>query len=513
MTVKKKIIAAVSAALGAAALLAGGLGFIITPVTGTFPDTAVEGVKPFAAGTGVGSNYYRIPAVLTTQDGSVLAAIDARFGGTFDSPNNLDTAVSRSEDHGKTWSPSQLALSFQDWVDSRLILKEGAQAAQNSASAIDPSLLQDLETGRVFALVDAFPHGIGIKNVQQGSGYTEIDGQKYLMLRKKGESEYSYTARENGIIYDASGKKTAYSLNDRYEVLENGRPLSVEQKEVHYWYTVPYGTGNGVEVPMNILYQDSLFQPLPTSYLYLISSDDNGITWSAPVNLNGQVKPDTESFMGVGPGRGIQIQNGAYAGRLIFTAYYHDPETSSERFTTLYSDDHGGTWKAGDGVTLDPAIGNMSETQLVELPDGSLQSFSRTTVGHVATARSTDGGVTWSAPELVEELPLTTGGCQVSAINYQGEIDGCNAVLLSAPAGENRTNGYIYVGLIRNDGQIDWTYRMEVTPPGTYFAYSCLTQLADGSIGLLYEQANTSHTVDTVVFKTYTVRDLCAERI
>lgn len=264
---------------------------------------------------------------------------------------------------------------------------------------------------------------------------------------------------------------------------------------------------------MNILYEDALFQPLPTSYLYLVTSDDDGVTWSAPVDLNGQVKPETESFMGVGPGRGLQIQNGAYAGRLIFTAYYHDPETEAERFTTLYSDDHGETWHAGEGIVTDPAIGNMSETQLVELPDGSIQSFSRTKVGAVATARSTDGGVTWSAPELVEELPLTPGGCQVSAINYQGKIDGCDAVLVSAPAGESRTNGYIYVGLIRDGVQIEWTYRMEVTGPETYFAYSCLTQLPDGSIGLLYEEANTSHTVDTVVFRTYTVQQLCASRL
>lgn len=510
---KKKVIAGVAIGLCAVILLACGIGFAVTPVVDEAPNAAAEGIKPFPAGTGVGSNYYRIPSVITTRDGTVLAAIDARFGGTFDSPNNLDTAVSRSTDGGKTWGASQLALSFQDWEDSRSLIKPGTQANRSSASAIDPSLLQDRETGRIFALVDAFPSGVGINSGLPGSGYTEIDGQKYLLLRKNGEEEYCYTVRENGIIYDADGVKTAYSLNDRYEILENGVPLTVEQKKMHYWYTLPFGMGNGVEVLMNILYEDALFQPLPTSYLYLVTSDDDGVTWSAPVDLNGQVKPETESFMGVGPGRGLQIQNGAYAGRLIFTAYYHDPATEAERFTTLYSDDHGETWHAGEGIVTDPAIGNMSETQLVELPDGSIQSFSRTKVGAVATARSTDGGVTWSAPELVEELPLTPGGCQVSAINYQGKIDGCDAVLVSAPAGESRTNGYIYVGLIRDGVQIEWTYRMEVTGPETYFAYSCLTQLPDGSVGLLYEEANTSHTVDTVVFRTYTVQQLCASRL
>lgn len=195
------------------------------------------------------------------------------------------------------------------------------------------------------------------------------------------------------------------------------------------------------------------------------------------------------------------------------------PETGEQRFSVIYSDDHGGSWQAGERIALTQEINNISETQLIQLPDGSLQSFSRTTAGYVGTAFSTDGGQTWSEPQLVRELPLTGGsGCQVSAINYAGKIEGKDAVLLSAPAGESRTNGYIYVGLIEEgvDGrpyEIAWTYKKEVTGADTYFAYSCLTQLADGRIGLLYEQANTPQTIDTTVFVPYTVDELCTVAI
>lgn len=70
-------------------------------------------------------------------------------------------------------------------------------------------------------------------------------------------------------------------------------------------------------------------------------------------------------------------------------------------------------------------------------------------------------------------------------MNKPVKIDGKDAVLLSAPAGESRTNGYIYVGLIQEDAggrpyEIVWTYKMEVTGSDTYFAYSCLTQLQMG---------------------------------
>lgn len=513
---KKKIIAAVGIGAAAVVLLAGGLGFVITPEMKEAPNAIPDGVKPFSISTGVRSPYYRIPAMITAQDGTVVAAIDARFGGTQDSPNNLDTAIALSVDNGQHWSASQLALSFADWENSASILKaSGALKTENSASSIDPCLLQDRETGRIFMIVDAFPYGTGAPSARKGSGYTQVDGQKYLKLCKNGEDAYDYTVRENGAIYDSSGAKTAYSLNSRYEILENGDPLTVRQKELHYWYNLSFGTETDTEVPMNIMYQDALFQPLQTSYLYLIYSDDNGRTWSEPVDLNAQVKPEDSYFMGICPGRGIQIEKGEYTGRLVFAAYYLDPG-GEQRFTTIYSDDHGKTWQAGEKVALTDEVQNISETQLVQFPDGGLQSLSRTTAGYVASAYSADGGHTWHNLRLEKELPLTGGsGCQVSAINYQGKIDGKDAVLLSAPAGESRKNGYIYVGLIREsaeDGRpyrIDWTYKKEVTDADTYFAYSCLTQLADGKIGLLYEQANTPQTVDTILFKTFTVQELC----
>ena len=503
-----------------AAVAAVGLGFMITPEAGKAPNDPSVGVKPFSAASSVGSNYYRIPSMITVQDGTVVAAMDARFGGTHDSPNNLEIAVSRSMDNGQVWEEPELAIAFEDWENRSTILRpNGSFTTQNSASAIDSSLLEDVRTGRIFMLVDAFPYATGALSAQQGSGYTEVDGQKCLMLRKNGEEEYCYTVHPDGFIYDQNGVKTTYSLNSRYEILENGNPLTVLQKKVRYWYNVPFAVKTKTEIPMNVLYQDALFHPLPTSYLYLLYSDDGGQTWSDPVDLNGYVKGEDSYFKGVCPGRGIQIQKGRHAGRLVFPVYDLIPETGEQRFSVIYSDDHGASWQAGERVALTQEVHNISETQLIQLPDGSLHSFSRTTAGYVGTSFSTDGGQTWSEPQLVREIPLTSGsGCQVSAINYAGKIDGKDAVLLSAPAGESRTNGYIYVGLIQEDAggrpyEIVWTYKMEVTGSDTYFAYSCLTQLADGRIGLLYEQANTPQTIDTTVFETYTMGELCTVAI
>lgn len=514
----KKIVSIASVILSVLIVIGIGLGFVITPQVHKPVNDAVEGIKPFSSSQGVGSNYYRIPSVITTDNGTIVSAIDARFGGTHDSPNNLDTAVSISKDRGISWKNPKLVLSFEDWKNDRIILKSNSNLkTNNSASAIDPCLLEDKITGRVFMLVDVYPYATGSLNSEPGSGFTEIAGKKYMQLKKKGSNNDTYTVREDGIIYDSNAKATAYSLNDKFEILQKGKPLYVNQKKAFYWYNFNIGIKTNEKVAMNIMYQNALFKPLKTSYLYLLYSDDNGETWSNPINLNSWVKPENESFMGVCPGRGIQIENGDHKGRLIFTTYYLNPQNMEQRFTAVYSDDHGETWQTGHPVELTEDISSASETQLVQFPDGSLQSFSRTTVGYVAVAHSYDGGITWSTPVIDKKLVLASGsGCQLSAINFRGKVDCKDAVLLSAPAGEDRKNGFIYVGLIdssKGTYQISWKYKKEITDKNTHFAYSCLTQLDDKNIGLLYEQANAPQTIDTVVFKTYTMDELCTEAI
>ena len=120
----RKVIKLLLSCLGAAAVLVLVLGFFITPKTGSAPNAPVSGTKPFSSSSGIGCNYYRIPALLTTTDGTVLAAIDARFGGTHDSPNNIDTAVSASTDSGKSWGEPQLVFQFDDFENTDDFLKE-----------------------------------------------------------------------------------------------------------------------------------------------------------------------------------------------------------------------------------------------------------------------------------------------------------------------------------------------------------------------------------------------------
>ena len=180
----------------------------------------------------------------------------------------------------------------------------------------------------------------------------------------------NYTVRENGVIYnDTTNQPTEYSLNSNFEILKDNVLQTVKQKSSRFDPT--NGSGQLVtdetdkDVPMNIMYADAVFKALPTTWLYMKYSDDDGKTWSDPILLNGMVKAEDSRVLVTGPGRGMQIKNGEYKGRLIVPVY------DTAQSGIIYSDDHGATWNYAKGPSTKKAA--MSESQIVEMPDGTLR--------------------------------------------------------------------------------------------------------------------------------------------
>ena len=457
----------------------------------------------FHKNDGTGANYYRIPALLTLKSGTVISAADASFGGTHDSPNNIDIAVARSEDGGKNWSKPELPFHYEDYEDNTLEIPVGTQTRVNqSASFIDPVLLQDEETERVFLISDAMAAGYGSPQAVAGSGYKEIQGKKYLKLQKAGETDYNYTVRENGVIYnDTTDQPTEYSLNSNFEILKDNVLQTVKQKSSRFDPT--NGSGQLVtdetdkDVPMNIMYADAVFKALPTTWLYMKYSDDDGKTWSDPILLNGMVKAEDSRVLVTGPGRGMQIKNGKYKGRLIIPVY------DTAQSGIIYSDDHGATWSYAKGPSTKKAA--MSESQIVEMPDGTLRVYARSTGSKIAEAMSFDGGQTWTEAAHVPGMTQPGWGSQLSVIRYGGLIEGKPALIMSSPAGVGnyRRDGRVKIGLITDTGKegsekykIDWTYDYSVDSKNAGFAYSCLSELPNHQIGLMYEKYDSYNPVE-----------------
>ena len=225
----------------------------------------------------------------------------------------------------------------------------------------------------------------------------------------------------------------------------------------------------------------------------LVWSDDDGATWTAPLDVTRTTKRATNATtIASGPGIGIQLTRGPHTGRLILP-FNEGPYSQWNNFA-VFSDDRGATWKFGGNVpgafVKDAKLGQRSqinEVQMVELSDGSVRLNSRQFAGAKVrkTSVSKDGGVTWSP---VEDVPaLRDPSCNASVLRYSfGDgASGLGRILYSGPDAMTRSNGTIH--LSRDDG-VTWPVQ-RVLWPGS-FAYSVLTKLPDGTVGCLFETDN-----------------------
>ncbi|GAB4236103.1 MAG: hypothetical protein Kow00121_63470 [Elainellaceae cyanobacterium] len=225
---------------------------------------------------------------------------------------------------------------------------------------------------------------------------------------------------------------------------------------------------------------------------WVITSDDNGASWSKPRNITSlvhrpnapEVNPtytfaDDWRWHAVLPGHGIQLNNG----RLVFGANYKLGDDRSNAFA-FYSDDGGQNWQLG-GVAGYPG----NENQIVQLPNGNLMMNARPHQGFGELYRqvsiSTDGGKSWSP--FVSDKNLPDPRVQASILGWQP--DGTYRLLFSNPASQT-TRKDLTVRISYDEGK-SWAYSRNVRP-NLHGAYSDLVIQSDNKIGLLYETGDNS---------------------
>jgi len=435
----------------AATMTLTGLPAAVKAEPGVNPEDGTTIGQPFPSGTG-GSQNFRIPGIVTLNDGTLIAACDARWDHGGDACG-LDTIVSRSTDNGKTWN-----YTFANYLGDN-----GNKYAPNSTAFIDPAITTDGET--IYMIADVWPGGYAINTAPDSPipGENGLDAEGNLRLSADNRSTYAYHLQ-----------KADEDSGSYYTIVENETGNTVDDYTIDAYFNI---TGNGIE--SNLFYSDSPYLVYPTDYLYLTTSKD-GATWSVPVLLN--LKKEAEQSFLVGPGRGIVTSSG----RIVFTAYEFSSHLGGDRNSCcFYSDDQGETWTRGQSVK-----DITSEAAVVEA-DNKLYMFTR----HGGYYVSEDEGETWSDrkdPGISYCL-----SCELSAITYSKKIDGKTAIILSAPSATSRAAGKLFIGLVQNDGSISWDYSYSVNGDA-YYAYSCLTELNDGSIGLLYESAGTAITYTNI---------------
>lgn len=228
-------------------------------------------------------------------------------------------------------------------------------------------------------------------------------------------------------------------------------------------------------------------EPGDPNYLIYRKSTDNGVTWSAAVNVSAQTKDPTWRSINAGPGHGIQLAwqttaQGEHNGRLIFPSIIR-AGNSLFYVSSTYSDDNGTTWQSG---ALTP-ISGPTEADMVELVDGRLLLTARNDGGAAGTRYhflSSDGGETWvQTSHDIAVSKVDIGMTRYSAIR-SGDSE--NRIIVTAPIGQPAGTNRNHLGI--------WSSFDEGVSFGTphqlvygFSAYSDVITLSDGSVGIIYE--------------------------
>ncbi len=329
-----------------------------------------------------GYHEYRIPALVTSKKGTLLAIAEGRQSLSDHAEN--DIVLKRSEDRGSTWDP--LIVVHED----------GANVLVNPCAVV-------LDSGRILVMFQRFPAG--------------------------------YHAR--------AMRKEIKRLTAGLE---------------------------GATVSLTLI----------------TFSDDDGLTWSDPIDVTAGTKRMAPIIStATGPGVGIVLCRGKYRGRIIMPTNEGWWEGDRRFFNVYacYSDDGGQSWQCGDPAPNgSPGYGN--EVQMAELADGSILLNCRSDRGNKCrkSAVSPDGGQTWSPLRDEEQLPESQ--CMGTLLRNSFPDEGRNRLVFANPAiQKGRKHGT--VRLSYDEGK-SWPIARTIYEGG--FAYSCLTRLQDGSLGLLFEK-------------------------
>ncbi|HGI2556183.1 TPA: exo-alpha-sialidase [Streptococcus agalactiae] len=448
---------------------------------------------------------YRIPSLLKTEKGTLLAGADERIEQACDW-GNIGMVIRRSEDDGVTWGKRETIVNLRN--NPRVPLVTSGDYS-GSPINMDMALVQDTssKTKRIFSIYDMFPEGRGVISIANTpeKEYTQIGGQSYLNLYNNEKKSKVFTIRDKGIVYNFKGKKTDYHV-----ITETTKSDHSNLGDIY----------KGKQLLGNIYFtkhKTSPFRLAKSSYVWMSYSDDDGRTWSSPRDITASLRRRGMKFLGIG-GKGIVLKWGPHAGRIIIPAYSTNWKShlrGSQSSRLIYSDDHGKTWHTGKAVndnrvlsngekihslTMDNKKEQNTESVPVQLKNGDIKLFMRNLTGNLEVATSKDGGETWQN-HVKRYKEVHDAYVQLSAIRFEHDKKEYILLVNANGPGKKRQDGYARLAQVNRNGSFKWLYHHHIQDGS--FAYNSVQQLNNDQFGVLYEHREKHQNSFTLNYKVF----------
>lgn len=354
-----------------------------------------------------GVNTSRIPGLITSTKGTLMAIYDARWDSGRDLQGDIDIALNRSEDGGQSWQPMQRVLDMKEW----------GNLPEKYNGVSDACILCDKNTGTIY-IAGLWMHGV----------LDAVSG-KWV----------------EGLTQDST-------------------------RWIHQWISKGSQPGFGVK---------------ETAQFLIIKSEDDGKTWSAPINITSLTKKKEWWLYAPAPGHGITLVDGT----LVFPTQGRD-ENGIPFSNITYSKDGGKTW-----IASAPAYSNTTECMAVQLDNGDIMLNMRDNRNRGVKSPNgrrvcvtSDLGKTWrehtsSYNALIEPTCMASIHKHV----YSDDQGRLKSLLVFFNPNSYNAHEKLTLKFSFDDGKT-WPEKYWVMVDEWGGAgYSCITSIDENTLGIIYE--------------------------
>ncbi len=215
----------------------------------------------------------------------------------------------------------------------------------------------------------------------------------------------------------------------------------------------------------------------------VIKSSDNGENWSKPVEITNNIikKGWEKDFMFITSGRGIQTKDGTLLHCLV----------NLNKGTHVFgSKDHGKSW-----FLIDTPLNPGDESKIIELSNGNWLVNSRVNSNDSRYSHiSKDNGQTWAT---YKNKDLQDPGCNASLVKY-------DELLLFTNAFDSKYRKNLSLSISEDQGR---TWAKNQTIYTGESAYSSMTKLKNGDIGVFFEKDNYTKNVFVRIPKSWLIKN------